>query len=114
MQVTIEIDDGAIPEGWEPERIRIPKNGDTIARYDNQGAVYAYTLPQNDWVIPQVIIRKKYDPGITCIPKGWWVWNGPDSWLASSEMGDYNGSVVGLQLFPSFIPPKDGKPRQIK
>ena len=118
-QVTIEIEDGAMPEGWEPERIRIPKTGDTIARYDSQGVTRAYTLPQNDWVIPQIIIRKKHHPGIDCIPKGWWVWQQGDSkksWVATPSEGGYGDqvSIYGLQNLIGFIPPEDGKPRQIK
>ena len=113
-EATIPIEDGAIPEGWEPERFGIPKSGETIAKNDSQGDAVALTLPVNNWTIPAMIIRKKYHPGIDCIPMGWWVWNGLGSWLASSELGEYNRSVAGLQLFPDFVPPEDGKPRQIK
>ena len=113
-QVTIEIEDGAMPDGWEPDRIRIPKTGDTIARYDSQGVVCAYTLPQNNWVIPQIIIRKKYDPGITCIPKGWWVWFFNTCWVASASVGICVEAVRGLEFLSGFIPPEDGQPRQIK
>ena len=118
-QVTIEIEDGAIPKGWEPERVGIPKPGETIAKHDSQGNAVAITLPVHNWTIPAIIIRKKYDPGITCIPNGWWVWQQGDSkksWVATPSEGGYGDhvSIYGLQNLIGFIPPEDGKPRQIK
>lgn len=113
-QETIKIEDGAMPDGWEPERFGFPKEGETIVSVMGQKTIVHQVLPGEIYCYPQMIIRKKYDPGIDCIPKGWWVWKGRANWLASSELGDYNSYVAGLQFLPSFVPPEDGQPRQIK
>lgn len=112
-QVNIEIDDGAIPDGWKPERFGIPKAEEVVVCYDSTGKTIAYVM-RKDGMIPAMIIRKKYHPGIDWIPKGWWVWNWHQSWIASKAVGDYTSAIVGLQHSVGFIPPKDGKPRQIK
>ena len=118
-QVTIEIEDGAMPEGWEPERFGIPKERETIVSAVNGKVVKYATQPQETFLHPRMIIRKKYDPGITCIPKGWWVWQQADSkksWVATPSEGGYGDqvSIYGLQNLIGFIPPEDGQPRQIK
>ena len=112
-EATIPIEDGAIPEGWEPERFGIPKAAEVVVCYDYTGKTIAYVMRENG-MIPAMIIRKKYDPGIDCIPKGWWVWNWHQSWIASKVVGDYTNAIVGLQNSVGFIAPEDGKPRQIK
>lgn len=113
-QVTIEINDGAIPDGWEPERFGIPKAKEVVVGYDSTGKTIAYVM-REDGTIPAMIIRKNYDPGITCIPKGWWVWvwDSDGCWVASTGVGICYESVRGLQFFPDFVPPEDGQPRQI-
>jgi hypothetical protein len=113
-QVTIDIDDGAIPEGWEPERFGIPKERETIVSSMNGKVVTYVTQPQEIFLHPEMIIRKKYDPGIDFIPKGWWVWNWHQSWTASKVLGEYTNAIVGLQNSVGFIAPEDGKPQQIK
>ena len=112
-QATIEINNGAIPDGWEPQRFGIPKAAEVVVCYDSTGKTIAYVM-REDGTIPAMIIRKKYDPGIDCIPKGWWVWNWHQSWIASKVVGDYTNAIVGLQNSVGFIAPEDGKPRQIK
>lgn len=112
-EITIEIDDGAIPDGWEPERFGIPKAKEVVVGYDSTGETIAYVM-REDGTIPAMIIRKKYDPGITCIPKGWWVWFFDTCWVASTSVGICDEAVRGLEFLAGFIPPEDGKPRQIK
>lgn len=113
-EITILIDDDAIPKGWEPEKIGTPKIGDTIARYDHLGNASAKMVDSN-WYMTEMIIRKKYDPGITGIPKGWWVWDDVDAWVASPTVQEYDLTtcVYGLNWIDGFIPPPDGQPRQI-
>ena len=119
-QITIEIEDGAMPEGWEPERIGFPKEGEVaIRQLEWAGGMIDRVKRNETFRIPQIILRKKYDPGITWIPKGWWVWQQGDSkksWVATPSEGGYGDhvSIYGLQNLIGFIPPEDGKPRQIK
>ena len=57
-QVTIEIEDGAIPDGWEPERFGIPKEIETIVSSRNGKIVTYVTQPQEIFLHPEMIIRK--------------------------------------------------------
>lgn len=118
-QATIEIEDGAMPEGWEPERFGFPKGGEMIPIKIGCEMAAVRVQPQEKFDMPRMIIRKKYDPGIDCIPKGWWVWQQGDakkSWVATPSEGGYGDqvSIYGLQNLIGFTPPEDGQPRQIK
>ena len=112
-QVTIEIEDGAMPKGWEPERIGFPKKGETIVSAMGQKIIGHQVLLGEIYSYPELILRKKYDPGITCIPKGWWVWNDGGEWIASKEVGNWENAVCGLQSLLEFTSTPDGKPQQI-
>ena len=114
MQGTGEIEDGAMPEGWEPERFGFPKDLETIVSSVNGTVVKYRVQPQEKFDVPRMIIRKKYDPGIDCIPKGWWVWFFNTCWVASTSVGICVEAVRGLEFLAGFIPPEDGQPRQIK
>ena len=108
-----------IPEGWEPERFGVPNEGEMIIALTGWWGQPVRVQPQEKFSGPRMIIRKKYDPGITWIPKGWWVWQQLDSkksWVATPSEGGYGDhvSIYGLQNLIGFIPPEDGKPRQIK
>jgi len=111
-EVTIPIEDGTIPDGWEPERIGLAKLGETIVRYNSDGIALPNAMKYDSDILA-IIIRKKYDPGIDCIPKGWWVWNDGDEWIASKEVGNWENAVCGLQSLLEFTSTPDGKPRQI-
>ena len=111
-QVTIEIDGGAIPDGWEPQRFGFPKELETIVSSMNGKIVIYVAQPQEIFLQPRMIIRKKYDPGIR-LPSGWWVWRTDDNWIASKGVDTWGDAVCGLQFLPGFIPPEDGQPRQI-
>ena len=112
-QVTIEIEDGAMPEGWEPERFGFPKGGETIPVKIECEMAAVQVQPQENAYMPRMIIRRKYHPGINCIPKGWWVWVSDGYWVASTGVNIRGGCVYGLQFLEGFIPPEDGQPRQI-
>ena len=113
-EVLIEVDDGAMPEGWEPERFGFPEEGETIISAIGQKTITHQVLPSEIYCSPRMILRKKYDPGITCIPKGWWVWFLDTCWVASTGVGICDKTVRGLEFLPDFIPPEDGQPRKIK
>lgn len=110
-QVTIPIEDDAIPNGWELYRIGSPKGGESVVCYGADGKPTAGTPDVNSYY-PELIIRKKYDPGIR-LPSGWWVWRADDNYIASKGVEIWIAAVCGLQFLPGFIPPEDGKPRQI-
>lgn len=113
-EITVQVEFGAIPDGWELDRIGLAKVGETIVWYDQNGKSLLHTLKNNDWLTRAMIIRKKYDPGIK-IKIGWWVWcNSHGDWIASPSKDSGTGGVYCLQFLPGFIPPEDGQPRQIK
>ena len=115
-QVTIEIDDGAIPDGWDPERFGFPNELETIVSSMDGKVVTYIAQSQEIFLQPRMIIRKKYDPGIDCIPKGWWVWRHQGNWIASQvpneDKGPNNFWLTGLQHSIGFVAPAD-EPRQI-
>ena len=113
-QVTIEIEDGAMPDGWEVERFGFPKVGELIPINTGGEMAAVRVQPQEKFCMPRIIIRKKYNPGIDCIPKGWWVWFFDTCWVASASVGICDESVRGLEFLAGFTPPEDGQPRQIK
>lgn len=111
-EITVQVEFGAIPDGWELDRIGLAKVGETIVWYDQNGKSLLHTLKNNDWLTRAMIIRKIYDPGIR-LRSGWLVWKDRGRWLATKEIGNYDDAVCGLEFLPGFIPPPDGQPRQI-
>ena len=96
-------------------RFGLAKAGETDVRYSNNGTAYP-SIRTCDSLIPRLIIREKYDPGIK-INRGWWVWEYRELmgvWVASPIVNDFNGKYIwGIEHIPEFIPPSDGQPRQI-
>lgn len=116
-EVTIPIEDGAIPDGWEPERFGFPNEGEMIIALTAWGGGQPVRVqPQENFSGPRMIVRKKYDPGIDCIPKGWWVWSHQGNWIASQtpneDKGPNNFWLTGLQHSVGFVAPAD-EPRKI-
>jgi len=110
-QVLLEVDDGACPDGWEPERFGLGQAGETVACHHSSGKALPETLSRDSF-FPELIIRKKYHSGIR-LPSGWWVWRTGDNWIASKGVETWGDAVCGLQFLPGFIPPEDGNPRKI-
>jgi hypothetical protein len=116
-EIMIPVDPKCIPDGYEAVGLRIARAGEDIARsHSGRNPWPAFLMSDSEF--PELVIRKKYNPGIGCIPEGWWVWQQLDakkSWVATpSEGGDGDDvAIYGLQNLLGFNPPPDGQPRQI-
>ena len=111
-EIMIPVDSECIPDGWEPVRYGFAKPNETVVSDWSNGNVFAKTLNRHS-SHHELIIRKKYDPGIP-LPKGYWVWHMGDAWIASQIVNDLSGNYIwGLEHIPGFIAPPDGQPRQI-
>ena len=115
-ELMIPVDSECIPDGWEPVRYGFAKANETVVSDWSNGNVFAKKLNRNS-SHHELVIRKKYDPGIP-LPKGWWLWRcfeDSTAWVASPIVGHLPGDCIwGIEHIPGFIPPSDGKPRQIK
>ena len=118
-EIMVPVNPKCIPDGCEPLRFGIPEEGEFIVQLTQFGGVILVRVqPKEVFSTPRLIVRKKYDPGIDCIPKGWWVWQQLDankSWVATPSDGGYGDyvAIYGLQNLLGFVPPPDGKPRKI-
>ena len=112
-EMMVQVDPKCIPDGWEPLRFGIPKEGEFIIPSTHcGGGVPVPVQPKERFSAPNLIVRKKYNSGIR-LPSGWSIWNYHQNWVASIKVGDYTNAITGLQHFPDFVPPPDGQPRQI-
>jgi hypothetical protein len=112
-EIMIPVDPKCIPDGWEPLRFGIPKEGEFIIPLTQWGGGDPVRVqPKEVFSTPRLIVRKKYDPGIR-IKQGWSVWNNDGDWVASPKCRVLAEGVYGIQQLPGFVPPPDGQPRQI-
>jgi hypothetical protein len=114
-EIMIPVDSECIPDGWELVRFGLAKEGEMEVWYNSNGIAHP-SIRTCDPLIPRLIIRKKYDPGIP-LPKGWWVWEYRELmgvWVASQIVEVLSEDYIwGIEHIPGFITPPDGQPRQI-
>ena len=117
-EMMVPVDPKCVPDGWNPSRYGYGEIGETVAQHDTSGQALAVKITRYSTKFPRIIIRKNYDPGIDCIPTGWWVWQQLDakkSWVATPSKGGCGDDVAiyGLQNLLGFNPTPDGQPRQV-
>ena len=107
----VPVDPICIPDGYEAVGLRIAKAGEEIAKRHSNGNSWPAKL-RSDSDFPELVIRKKYNPGIR-INRGWWVWTDGEDWGASKKPGEWEDAICGLQHLPEFIPTPDCQPQQV-
>ena len=116
-EIMVPFDPACIPDGYQAQRFGYGKTGETGVYLDQSGVLVPTIIKSHSPKFPILIIRKNYDPGIP-LPKGWWLWENSELmgvWVASQIVHDLSGNYIwGIEHIPGFIPPPDGKPRQIK
>jgi hypothetical protein len=118
--MNVEIDAGVVPDGYEPVRVGSPKNGEQFVSINQE--VFDCYDEKCLHKCPRLIVRKVWKPEIS-IPKGWFVYKsrGDGGWYATpNEPRELCGGYVSetkARIYPlselCFVPPPDGKPRQI-
>jgi hypothetical protein len=119
MKLEVEIEDGVIPDKYEIIRIGVLAPLEMFIGHAGAGIVKASASASRNKDDVRIIVREKWYPSLSILC-GLWVFPDNGNWyLCGCEPHQTSNSRWTShswqhRLPSDFIPPPDGKPRQIK